>query len=364
VDSGDGAALATNSVNEGDWIYVYAPSSYTYHGQAGYEAVGAINTGNVGIYRVVRVVPASQDLEGHGGTIWIENPAAEEQLLAECSIITMTANSVMPGDTLSISTTLWNGTTSNQGTYQVVSVGDNGSGPFTDANVMVVSGVMSAVTGPTTALGTNYPQVQIVEQSVGRFIKQIIGFAPNQLDDSLTDVKFTTSAGVAKIGAVAGSVLTALDKLDFSTDIVDGVDGYQYAVGLIAEVNKVTYGFPSDPTTYPGVAAAGAQINIQGPLVKRVQVTISLRIRTGAAQQDIEDRVQSALASIINQAGIGESIALSDLTTAAGQVGGVISAVMVSPVATAGNDLIDVQPYEKPLVLDVDTDITVSFAGQ
>jgi hypothetical protein len=36
---------------------------------------------------------------------------------------------------------------------------------------------------------------------------------------------------------------------------------------------------------------------------------------------------------------------------------------MVSPVATAGTDLISVQPYEKPLVLNVDEDVNVSFAG-
>ena len=109
--------------------------------------------------------------------------------------------------------------------------------------------------------------------------------------------------------------------------------------------------------------AAGALLNIQGPLVKRIQVTLSLRIRTGANQIDIENRVKSAVAAVINKAGVGVSIALSDLTNAASKVGGVVSAVMVSPVATAGNDLISVQPNEKPLVLNVDQDVNVSFAG-
>ncbi len=213
-------------------------------------------------------------------------------------------------------------------------------------------------------LASDYPQVQILEGQPARLIKQIVGMSPNQLDGSHYDVKFRTNAQAERIGAAAGSVLTALDKLAFGTDIVTGVDGYQYSVGLIAEVNKVTYGYPSDPTTYPGVAAAGAKVNIQGPLVKRIQVTLGLRIRTGAIQQDIEDRVKSAVAAVINKSGIGASIALSALTTAAQKVGGVVSAVMINPLATASSDLISVQPYEKALVLNADQDISISFAGE
>ena len=66
---------------------------------------------------------------------------------------------------------------------------------------------------------------------------------------------------------------------------------------------------------------------------------------------------------MVNGSGVGKSISLSDLSTAAGKVGGVVTATMVSPLATASKDLILVQPFEKARILNVDLDITVVFLG-
>jgi hypothetical protein len=299
-----------------------------------------------------------------GGTsVWIENAAGVAQALAEARIEFYGADSVMPGDVLSISTSLWDGTASNKGSYVVTEVGNAGSGVFANSAYVTVAALLSPVAGPTAALGASYRQVQVVEGAPTRLIKQILSIAPNQVDGSLYDVKFTTGGLYNRIGATPGSVLTVLDKLAFPAGVNTGVDGYQHTIGLIAEVNKVIAGDPSDDATYPGVAAAGATVNVLGPLVKRIQVTLSVRIRSGASTQDIAARVKSAVASVINKTGIGQPIALSDLTTAAGKVGGVVSVVMISPAASAASDLISVQPFEKPLVLNVDQDVLVSFAG-
>lgn len=219
------------------------------------------------------------------------------------------------------------------------------------------------ITSASAALGTQSALVQVVEGKPARFIKQLLAIAPNQADGSFADLKFNSTYGFGHMSAAAGSVVTLLDKLAFSTDIRKGIDGYQHSIGLIGEVNRVIYGDPGDTATYPGVAAAGATVNIQGPLIKRIQVSISIRVRSGAPTQDIEDLVKSAVASVVNKAGVGQSISLSDLTTAASKVGGVVSAVMIKPVASAGSDLISVQAYEKPLVLNVDQDVLVSFVG-
>jgi hypothetical protein len=359
-DSLLGTALNVGTLAEGDYIRVTVPASYTYHGVGGNEAVDVVSGGNVGVFRVVRVV-ATPDTGGV--TVWFENAAGAEQALAEVQIDTFTADSVMVGDVLSISTSLWDGASSNQGRWTVVDVGNSGSGSFGSASYITVEGLMSTVGAPAAALGSSASQVQMTEGTPARLIKQILSIAPNPLDADLADIKFTTSPLWGKVGATAGSVVTILDKLGFDTNIARGVDGYKHTTGLIAEVTKVIQGDPSDSATYPGVAAAGATVNILGPLVKRIQVTLSIRIRSGAPAEDIKARVKSAVASVINKTPIGQSIALSDLTNAASKVGGVISAVMVSPVAVAGDDLVSVQPYEKPLVLNVDTDVLVSFAG-
>jgi uncharacterized phage protein gp47/JayE len=356
-DSGLGGALNLGSAVEGDWVRVKAPAAVAYSTPSSTNAIASINPGNSGIFRIVRV---------HDGTIWIENASAVVQPLAECDIQLFTNDSVMPGDVLQISTLLWKGDNglSNNGTYQIVDVGDNGGGSFTSTTRLTVIGPMNVVTTPASALGSSLSQAQVIEGTPTRLLKKIAGIAPNSSDSDLVDIKFTSDKQFGRIGAASGSILTALDKLEFGLGIAKGLDGYQHSVGLIGEVNRVIYGDVNDRATYPGVASAGAKVNIEGALVKRVQLTISLRLKSGASRTEITDRVKSAIAAVVNKADVGESVSLSDIVTAAGKVGGVVTATMVNPLATASSDQIPVQPYERPRVLNVDQDVTVTFVGE
>jgi uncharacterized phage protein gp47/JayE len=344
---GDGLSLT--AVNEGDWVRIVAPASPLYIG----GTVESIALGNIGIFRVIRKYE-----DAGKGTFWIENSSFQAQPTAECDIHFYTDDSVMPGDYLSISNTAWDGAASNRGVYEVVNVGST----FTNPQKLRVNGTLSTVGAPKPALGSSYQQIQVLEGRPARLIKRVIGISP-AADTDYAEVKLSTSAVSKRVGEVAGSVLTALDKLGFGTGLAIGVDGYKYNTGLLQEVNRVMYGYAGNETTYPGVVAAGSIVNIQGPLVKRVQVTVALRLKTGVAREEVKSRAQSAIAAIINRAGLGEAISLSDITTAAGKVGGVTSATMVSPTATAGADVISVQPYEKPLVLNVDQDVIIVFVG-
>jgi uncharacterized phage protein gp47/JayE len=111
------------------------------------------------------------------------------------------------------------------------------------------------------------------------------------------------------------------------------------------------------------VAAAGARININGPLVKRFSLAVQLRIRTGSSKTEIANRVRSAVATVVNQNGVGRPLALSSLIAAVSRVVGVISVTIVSPIFNSENDLIPLQPYEKLLVTNLEKDISVSFSG-
>ena len=328
------------SIKEGDWIRVTAPATPTY-------IAGEIvlpNTGNTGVFRIVRVEASN--------TIWIENPAAIEQALTEADIYFYNKDSVLSGDTITINSSILG--VGNVGTFTVEDA-------FTFTNTLVLSGNMAVSGG--AALTTAYPFFKVTEGKPSRFVKRILGIVPNPTDGTLADVKFSTAFCIEKIGEVSGSVLTSLDKFNFPTTVANGIDGYQHSTGLIAETNRVVYGDLSNPTTYPGIAAAGTDINISGSLVRRIQVALSIRLKTGVNAQDVIDRVKSAVAAIINKGLIGQPISLSSLTTAAGKIGGVVSAVMVNPVATAGSDLIVLQPYEKPMVLNVDTDVLIFTVG-
>lgn len=353
--TGLASALSLAGAAEGDFVRIKTPASQTLSNS---RQVFPVNTG---MFRVVRIV--TPGLDGNGGTVWIENPTGVEQGVAEADVTFYTADSLMVGDVLSISAPLWG--TGNAGLWTVTSVGDAGSGQYGNRFTFKLDATNKTVQaiGSVGPLGsTAAPLVQPLG-APGRWFKRVHSIAPNQQNTALVDLKFASSVGAGKITAAAGSTLTALDKLGFPLTIAAGIDGYQHSIGLIGEVNRVIYGDPSDPATYPGVVAAAANVNIAGALIKRIQVSILLRVRSGAPTKDIADQVRSAVAAVINKKGNGESIALSSLTDAAGSVQGVVAATMIKPLAATGSDIIAIQPYEKPLVLSPDLDILVSFVG-
>ena len=348
-----GTAVSFAGVQEGDWVHV-----------SGFDVTntpsltGTINVRNRGLYRVVRVNDTQK-------IFWIENDNVLEET-ATADLAFLTYDSIVPGDQLLINTTLWG--INNLGTWTVdgidlttyKSTATNNRWVF---NLNISSRIPQAVSsvGP---LGTSANLVQVVEKEASRLYKQIHSIAVNPSDSALADIKFDTWAGGLKVSEAAGTVLTIQDKLAFPTGFAQGIDGYRHSTGLIAEANKVGYGDESDPSSYPGVIAAGANVNIEGPLVHRVTVSLALRVRTGIGLTDIKDQVRSAVASVVNSTGVGEPVAISDIITAAQGVNGVVSVTVLSPSFGPGNDLISIQPYEKPLVLSLDDDVLISFVGE
>ena len=98
--------------------------------------------------------------------------------------------------------------------------------------------------------------------------------------------------------------------------------------------------------------------------MRRIQVGLSLRIRSGISSTDIASRVRSVVAAAINSSQVGESIAISDIVAEASRVNGVLAVSVTSPSYTSSNDLIPVQPQEKALILNLEQDVTVSFTGE
>jgi hypothetical protein len=222
--------------------------------------------------------------------------------------------------------------------------------------------------GAVAALGSNSDLVQVYEGNPTSLIKKVVGILPTSSTQS--DIKFNTSKGYRGVGAAYGTVLTALDKYQFGIDssgaatrLTPGIDGYTHTIGLIAEANKTVYGDQSDTSGYPGIAAAGSNINISGPTIRRVMVSLAVRAETDVDRQDIIDNVKSAVASVVNQSKVGQSIAIGSLVSAAENVNGVGAISVLFPEYSATNDRIQLQFFEKALVVDIDQDVTVSFVG-
>jgi hypothetical protein len=151
-----------------------------------------------------------------------------------------------------------------------------------------------------------------------------------------------------------------MSKLAFDTVINKGIDAYKYNTGLIAEVNRIVYGDPRDNTTYPGVAAAGAEIFIKPPLVRRIEVSINVRIKTGVPFTAITEEVRSSVAALINANPVGQAIPISNIVSTVGSIVGIQAVAISSPQYDAQNDVIKISAGEKALILDIISDIIVS----
>jgi len=239
----------------------------------------------------------------------------------------------------------------NQGTYTISKV--------LSRTRVVISEVMIAK--PSTQLDSLFSQITVLEKEVYTGYKQIHNVTTNPANTARSLISLTSSGQINKINEGAGAVsMTAVSKLNFATTTSVGFDAYRFYTGLLAEVNKIVYGDPRDTITYPGVSAAGAEIFIEPPLVRRVEISINVRVKTGTPFSRIIERVRNNIASLINSSPIGEPIAISDIISTVNLIPGVQAVAISSPAYDATNDVIVVNASEKPLVLDIVNDITVS----
>ena len=131
---------------------------------------------------------------------------------------------------------------------------------------------------------------------------------------------------------------------------------------MIAQLYKVIYGDPTDPSL-EGVRAAGTDIDIQPPLIRRVQMALNVRVKTGIPFSEIIDAVKSTASGYINGLGIGQSVSLSEMIANIQTVDGVIAIVVTTTNPTSDNGLIKVLPEEVAKIIDPDIDVVVNIVS-
>lgn len=242
-------------------------------------------------------------------------------------------------------------------------LGENNQGTYTVTEVLakdrlVVDDILEAKS--SVQLNDLSVQFFIQEGKVYTGYKRVENIAANPANLQQVNLVFDTNEQFEKINQSAGILMTAQSKLGFTTDITSGFDSYKYHTGLLRQANKIVYGDPRDSVTFPGVAAAGAEIFIQPPLVRRVKVSINVRVNTGIPFIRITEQVRNNITALINSSEIGESIAISDIIATVNTIPGVRAVSISSPQYDPANDVIVIQPSEKPFVLDSINDINVS----
>ena len=164
--------------------------------------------------------------------------------------------------------------------------------------------------------------------------------------------------------------ITALNKLNFDTAEITSIrPGYNYYSGLIGESNKVVYGDMQDPVNYPGYAAANAVIEVLPPMVKRIFLSLVLRMSGGFSTPDTLNAVRSAVSSAVISTPVGTSVSFSDIIQQVNQVPGVFAVSVSQPPFAAPNnlnttsDIIPVSAGEKAFVVYPEQDIQIKILG-
>jgi len=224
-----------------------------------------------------------------------------------------------------------------------------------------------AIVGSILAPKTN---VQLEEKAIQVYVeesllysgyKKIYNKTVDPANSNRTILTFDTDEQFLKVNKDAGEItFSSIGKLNFPTQVKRGLDSYRYNTGLIAESNRIVYGDPRDNVTYPGVAAAGAEIFIEPPLVRRIEVGVGVRVNTGIPFSKIVEQARNNIAALINSNDVGVSIAISDIVAVVNSIPGVKAVSVTSPQYDINNDVIVVNPSEKALILDIVNDITIS----
>lgn len=130
--------------------------------------------------------------------------------------------------------------------------------------------------------------------------------------------------------------------LNFSTDIVRGLQGYNYYTGLIELVHKTIYGNDQDLTSFPGVGAAGITFQVLAPTVREIEINLDVTLEEGISLINLENNIKSAISGYVNNLGVADDVIIERIRAAVIAIRGVKDVVLNSPsanIAIADNEL-------------------------
>ncbi len=91
-------------------------------------------------------------------------------------------------------------------------------------------------------------------------------------------------------------------------------------------------GDPNDQDNFPGIKAAGVQVEVKAPTVASQSFTIDVTTIEGVNLLSIIDEVKSATASYVNSLGIGDDVILSEIIDRIQDITGVFDVQITLPV--------------------------------
>jgi len=140
-----------------------------------------------------------------------------------------------------------------------------------------------------------------------------------------------SSKNAGEDGSIQISGGNANVKLGFSTAKVVGVDGYRYLIGLPQIVQWTVDGREDNQEEYPGIRAAGVQVEVAEPVKELIKIQLDVTPQEGTTLSSLTNNIKSAVTGVVNALGVGRDVILSDIIVAVKGVSGVFDVEVVSP---------------------------------
>lgn len=140
------------------------------------------------------------------------------------------------------------------------------------------------------------------------------------LSNEAIQIASINSGEESSVFVTGGSANT---KLLFSTERVIGVDAYRHFTGLAREVQWLIDGKIDDPDNYPGLRAAGVQVEVVEPVMIPVTASIAVTPDDGFSMSTLINDIKSAVSNYINKLDVGDDVILSSIIVAVRNVTGV-----------------------------------------
>jgi hypothetical protein len=327
-----GNASIPSGLKMDDWVFVGNGNSY-----ANQTPAQVFSTSNQGWFQV---------RETDNSTYFdVQNTAAFDEFIETnlSPFIFTSYHSARPGDTLVIGADT-PVVTANQGMYKILAV--------TAANIIEYKNA-NAVGYNSVAIGSENSTISVLDQGYETYRKVVIVNPKPGDPTNRAQVVVSPGYDLSVLNESQGAVMALPNRLGFGTDPTPGMSGYQFWTGLKRKVQKVVDGYEPDSSTFPGVRAAGVQIEVREPQIQRVSISLKIKTSKGVSLQSLSDSIKSTVAGYINSLGLGQDVILSECIKLAQDVPGVEAVVMSYPSPTTERITINTNAIARISVNDV-----------
>ena len=277
------------------------------------------------------------------------------RLQAESDIALYEGDSSFAGDSLFIQDLIdptWFSPT-NVGTFNVKAIGTDG----TDFRPFIRVDNAAGIVESGKELTLDDKGFKITESDDLRFstIRRVAHTALDSNDSAKRVLYLTPASRVAKFSESNKTLVSAIGKIGYSTDVTLGIDGYTFYTGLLRTVQRTIDGFEPDPLNFPGRRAVGGLIETLSPLIRQVQIAVDVTTNEGVNISEITNEIKSTVITYVEGLNVGEDVILSEIIARIMVIKGIAAVTFVTP--TPATERIAVDDEEKAFITTSDISI-------